>query len=158
MKIAKNSIVLFHHKMTDQDGEIIENSAGQEPSAFLYGHKNMIETLEHSMSGKEAGDKFCVTLQPEMAYGRLNLKNRLRVARKSIGQEGKLEPGMIVPLKTVEGTRPVTVAKVGKFNVDIDFNHPLAGKTLTFDIEIVDIREATPEEIKQGKPQSSANI
>jgi FKBP-type peptidyl-prolyl cis-trans isomerase 2 len=87
MKIAKNSIVLFHHKMTDQDGEIIENSAGQEPSAFLYGHKNMIETLEHSMSGKEAGDKFCVTLQPEMAYGRLNLKNRLRVARKSIGQE-----------------------------------------------------------------------
>ena len=93
-----------------------------------------------------------------MAYGRLNLKNRLRVARKSIGQEGKLEPGMIVPLKTVEGTRPVTVAKVGKFNVDIDFNHPLAGKTLTFDIEIVDIREATLEEIKQGKPQSSANI
>jgi FKBP-type peptidyl-prolyl cis-trans isomerase SlyD len=97
MKIAKNSIVLFHHTMTDQDGQIIESSTGQEPSAFLYGHKNMIETLEHSMSGKEAGNKFCVTLQPEMAYGRLNLKNRLRVARKSIGQEGKLEPGMVVP-------------------------------------------------------------
>jgi FKBP-type peptidyl-prolyl cis-trans isomerase SlyD len=59
---------------------------------------------------------------------------------------------MVVPLKTVEGTRPVTVAKVGKFNVDIDFNHPLAGKTLTFDIEIIEVREATFEELKQGKP------
>ncbi|MFT6300687.1 MAG: FKBP-type peptidyl-prolyl cis-trans isomerase SlyD [Saprospiraceae bacterium] len=158
MKIIKDSVVAFHHKMTDEKGEVVESSAGQEPSMFLYGHKNMIETLEHSMSGKESGDKYTVTLQPEMAYGRLNLKNRMRVAKKSIGQEGKLEPGMVVPLKTVEGTRPVTIAKVGKFNVDIDFNHPLAGKTLTFDIEIVDVREATLEEIKQGKPQSSANI
>ena len=152
MKIVKDSVVVFHHKMTDEKGEVVESSLGKEPSSFLYGYKNMIETLEHSMSGKEVGDKYSITLQPDMAYGRLNLKNRLRVSKKSIGQEGKLEPGMVVPLKTVEGTRPVTVAKVGKFNVDIDFNHPLAGKTLTFDIEIMGVRVATFEELKQGKP------
>ena len=59
---------------------------------------------------------------------------------------------MMVPLKTKEGPRPVTVVKVGKFNVDIDYNHPLAGKTLKFDVEIVDVRAATPDELASGQP------
>ena len=88
MKIAKDSVVAFHHKMTDEKGEVVESSLGKEPSSFLYGHKNMIETLEHSMSGKEVGDKYSIALQTDMAYGRLILKNRLRA--KSLNCKKKM--------------------------------------------------------------------
>ncbi len=158
MKIKNNAVVVFHYKMTDEHGEVIESSIGQEPTAYLHGHKNMIETLEHSMANKEVGDKFSVTLQPDMAYGRLRTNSQLRVSMKNIQHEGKLEPGMMVPLKTVEGLRPVTVVKVGKFNVDIDYNHPLAGKTLTFDVEIMDVREATTDELAQGRPDAVVGL
>lgn len=158
MKIQNNAVVVFHYKMTDEHGEVIESSIGQEPTAYLYGHKNMIETLEHSMNGKEVGDKYSVTLQPDMAYGRIRTNSELRVSIKNLQFEGKLEPGMMVPLKTVEGLRPVTIVKVGKFNVDIDYNHPLAGKTLTFDVEIIEVREGTTEELSQGRPQSGGGL
>jgi FKBP-type peptidyl-prolyl cis-trans isomerase SlyD len=155
MKVQKNAVVTFHYVMTDVDeNEVIENSNGQEPSAFLFGHKNMIESLEHSMLDKEPGDSYSVTLPPDLAYGRIRSSSDLRVSKKNLQHDGKIEPGMIVPLKTNEGLRPVTIIKVGKFNVDIDYNHPLAGKTLKFDVEIVDVREATTEELAQGRPIS----
>lgn len=153
MKVDQNAVVVFHYVMTDDEsGEVIEDSSGKEPSAFLYGHKNMIEPLEHSMLGKESGEAYSVTLPPDLAYGRVRSSSELRVSKKNLQYEGKLEPGMMVPLKTKEGPRPVTVVKVGKFNVDIDYNHPLAGKTLKFDVEIVEVREGTPEELAQGQP------
>lgn len=155
MKVQKNAVVTFHYVMTDVDeNEVIENSNGQEPSAFLFGHKNMIESLEHSMLDKEPGDSYSVTLPPDLAYGRIRSSSDLRVSKKNLQHDGKIEPGMIVPLKTNEGLRPVTIIKVGKFNVDIDYNHPLAGKTLKFDVEIVDVREATTDELAQGRPVS----
>jgi FKBP-type peptidyl-prolyl cis-trans isomerase SlyD len=155
MKVQKNAVVTFHYVMTDVDeNEVIENSNGQEPSAFLFGHKNMIEPLEHSMLDKEPGESYSVTLPPDLAYGRVRSSSDLRVSKKNLQHEGKLEPGMMVPLKTNEGLRPVTIIKVGKFNVDIDYNHPLAGKTLKFDVEIVDVREATADELSQGRPIS----
>lgn len=155
MKVEKNAVVTFHYVMTDDEsGEIIENSNGKEPSAFLYGHKNMIESLEHSMLGKEPGEAYTVTLPPDIAYGRVRSSSELRVSKKNLQFEGELKPGMMVPIKTKEGLRPVTVVKVGKFNVDIDYNHPLAGKTLKFDVEIVDVREATTDELSQGQPIS----
>lgn len=153
MKVDKNTVVTFHYRMIDeQDGEVIENSTGKEPSVFVYGHKKMIESLEHSMLGKEPGQAYSVTLPPDLAYGRLRSSSELRVSKKNLQHEGKLEPGMMVPLKTKEGPRPVTIVKVGKFNVDIDYNHPLAGKTLKFDVEIVDVRVATPDELASGQP------
>jgi len=155
MKVDKNTVVTFHYVMTDDEtGEEIENSNGQAPSAFLFGHKNMIEPLEHSMVGKEPGESYSITLPPDLAYGRIRSSSDLRVSKKNLQHDGKLEVGMIVPLKTNEGLRPVTIIKVGKFNVDIDYNHPLAGKTLKFDVEIVDVREATTDELSQGQPIS----
>lgn len=154
MKIKQNTVVAFHYVMTDEEGEIIEDSTGKEPSTFLYGHKNMIETLEHSMLGKEPDDNYSVTLPPDMAYGRVRSSSELRVSKKNLKYEGELKPGMMVPLKTQEGLRPVTVVKIGKFNVDIDYNHPLAGKTLTFDVTIVDVRDAVADELAAGRPQS----
>ncbi|WP_461480683.1 FKBP-type peptidyl-prolyl cis-trans isomerase [Porticoccus sp.] len=150
MKITDNAVVAFHYTMTDQDGEVVETSRDDEAATFLFGYRNMIEALEGSMLNKEVGDTYTITLPPEMAYGRLLSDNLMRVGLKNLQYEGKLEPGMMVPLRTKEGLRPVTVVKVGKFNADIDINHPLAGKTLTFDVEIVDVRASTEEERKHG--------
>lgn len=150
MKINDNCVVMFHYSMTDEAGDLVETSRGGEPTAYLHGHRNMIETLEAAMLGKEVGETFTVTLPPELAYGRLRTQSVMRVSVKNLKFEGKLEPGMTVPLMTNEGLRPVTVVKVGKFNADIDTNHPLAGKTLTFDVEIIDVREATRGELGHG--------
>lgn len=150
MKITDNAVVAFHYTMTDESGEVVETSRDGEAATFLFGYRQMIESLEGSMLNKEAGDKYSVTLPPEMAYGILRPNSQMRVGLKNLQFEGKLEPGMMVPLRTKEGLRPVTVVKVGKFNADIDTNHPLAGKVLTFDIEIVDVRESTEEERQHG--------
>jgi len=150
MKVQDNAVVAFHYTMTDENGEVVETSRDGEAATFLFGHRNMIESLEASMLNKEVGETYNITLPPEMAYGRLIQDNEMRVGLKNLHFEGKLEPGMTVPLMTKEGPRPVTVLKVGKFNADIDINHPLAGKTLTFDIEIVDVRDSTDEERQHG--------
>jgi len=150
MKVQDNAVVAFHYTMTDENGEVVETSQNEEAATFICGYRNMIEPLEASMLGKEPGDKYSITLPPEMAYGRLLTDNEMRVGLKNLHYEGKLEPGMMVPLRTKEGLRPVTILKVGKFNADIDINHPLAGKTLTFEVEIVDVRESTQEERDHG--------
>lgn len=154
MKITDNAVVAFHYTMTDESGEVVETSRDGEAATFLFGHRQMIESLEGSMLGKEKGETYSITLPPELAYGILRPNSQMRVGMKNLQFEGKLEPGMMVPLITKEGLRPVTVVKVGKFNVDIDTNHPLAGKVLTFDVEIVDVRESTDEERKHGHVHS----
>jgi len=116
----------------------------------MHSNMQMIPSLELSMVSKEPGDTYSITLPPELAYGILREKSDIRVPSKHVLTEGKLEPGMTVSIQTKEGVRPVKLLKVGKFNVDIDTNHPLAGKTLTFDIEIIDVRKATSEELSHG--------
>jgi FKBP-type peptidyl-prolyl cis-trans isomerase SlyD len=150
MKIEKNSVVTFHYQMCDEHGEELESTKGNDPAVFLHSNMQMIPSLELSMVSKEPGDTYSITLPPELAYGILREKSDIRVPSKHVLTEGKLEPGMVVSIQTKEGVRPVKLLKVGKFNVDIDTNHPLAGKTLTFDIEIVDVRKATSEELSHG--------
>ncbi|MBQ0807796.1 MAG: peptidylprolyl isomerase [Porticoccus sp.] len=150
MKIEKNSVVTFHYQMQDELGEVLEGTKDGDPTVFLHSNMQMIASLELSMVSKEPGDTYSITLPPELAYGILRDKSDIRVPSKHVLTEGKLEPGMVVSIQTNEGVRPVTLIKVGKFNVDIDTNHPLAGKTLTFDVEIVDVRKATSEELSHG--------
>ncbi|HEB27081.1 MAG TPA: peptidylprolyl isomerase [Porticoccus sp.] len=150
MKIEKNSVVTFHYQMCDEHGEELESTKGNDPAVFMHSNMQMIPSLELSMVSKEPGDTYSITLPPELAYGILREKSDIRVPSKHVLTEGKLEPGMTVSIQTKEGVRPVKLLKVGKFNVDIDTNHPLAGKTLTFDIEIIDVRKATSEELSHG--------
>tara|TARA_R110000822_G_scaffold59736_37_gene149287 strand:- start:2291 stop:2773 length:483 start_codon:yes stop_codon:yes gene_type:complete len=150
MKIEKNSVVTFHYQMQDEHGEVLESTKEGDPAVFLHSNMNMIPSLELSMVSREPGETYSITLTPELAYGILRQNSDIRVPTKHVLTKGKLEPGMMVSIQTKEGARPVTLVKVGKFNVDIDTNHPLAGKTLTFDVEIVDVREATPEELSHG--------
>ena len=143
-------MAVFHYTLRDEAGKELESSRGSDPSAYLHGAHNIIPGLESAMAGKAAGDIFSATLAPEDAYGLRSPEKTQRVPMKHLVFKGKLRPGMVVQLSTNEGMRSVTVTKAGRHSADIDTNHPLAGQTLTFDIEIVSVREASPEELTHG--------
>lgn len=147
MQVERDKVVTFHYSLSDAEGSFTEASTGKDPVVYLHGHGNIVRGLEREMRGRQAGDTFKATVVAEDAYGRRDENARQRVPIKHLIRAGKLAPGATVAVDTRSGPRRATVLKVGRFNVDLDFNHPLAGKTLVFDIEIVDVRDATPEEI-----------
>jgi len=149
MKIEKNRVVRFHYAVSDVDGAELESSQGREPLAFLAGHSGVIPGLEAAFEGKEAGDKFEATVTPDQAYGERSEGLTQRIPKKHF-HDTRLKAGTTVVLKTNQGPRLVTVQKVGMSVVDVDLNHPMAGKTLRFAVDIVEVREASEEEIKHG--------
>ena len=149
MKIEKDRVVRFHYAVAEQGAEPVESSQGGEPLAILAGHGNIIPGLEKAMEGREAGEKFAVDVPAAEAYGEKRDGLTQRVPKKHFGDQ-RLEPGMQVVLNTNFGPRAVTIEKVGMSVVDVDLNHPMAGKDLHFDIEVVDVREATAEELEHG--------
>ena len=140
MKIAKDSVVRFHYTVSE---------VGAEPLAILVGHGNIIPGLEAAMMDKEAGESFGVDVAAADAYGERRDGLSQRVPKKHFGGQ-KLAAGQQVVLQTNFGPRAVTIQKVGMSVVDVDLNHPMAGKDLHFDVEIVEVREASPEEIEHG--------
>lgn len=150
MNIGPNAVAIFHYTLRDESGTEVETSRGSEPNAYLHGAGNIIPGLENAMLGKSAGDVFTATLAAEDAYGLPDPERKQRVPMKHLLFKGKLKPGMVVQLNTSDGRVPVTVVKAGRHSADIDTNHPLAGQSLTFDIEVVEVREATEEEIAHG--------
>jgi FKBP-type peptidyl-prolyl cis-trans isomerase SlyD len=150
MKISNNTVVSFHYNLLNEKGEQIETTRDGEPSLFLTGANNILPALEQLMMDKEAGACFSCTLEAHQAYGPRVEDKKDRISAKYLKHEGKLKPGKVVRINTNQGTQTATIIKVGKFSVDIDLNHPLAGQTITFDIEIIDIREASTEEVTHG--------
>lgn len=150
MQIERDTVVYFHYTLSQVGGEQLEASDDTEPMTYLHGHNNILPALEKAMLGKQAGDALQVTLEPHEAYGERRDGAAQRVPIKHLHHQGRLRPGMTVRLNTDQGPRPVRVVKVGKFNVDVDTNHPLAGLSLSFAIRIVDVRAATPEELAHG--------
>ena len=116
---------------------------------ILVGHGNIIPGLEKAMDGHEAGEKFEVDVAAVDAYGEKRDGLSQRIPKKHFNGQ-RLEPGMQVVLNTNFGPRAVTIQKVGMSVVDVDLNHPMAGKDLHFAIEIVDVREASTEEVEHG--------
>lgn len=148
--IADDTVVSFHYKLRDAEGSFTESSEGGSPVVYLHGRNNIVPGLETQMAGKKSGDKFTATVPPEQAYGMRNEEAVQRVPVKHIATRGPYTVGQVVVVSTRDGGRQARVVKVGHFNVDLDLNHPLAGKTLTFDIEIVEVRAATEEELAHG--------
>jgi FKBP-type peptidyl-prolyl cis-trans isomerase SlyD len=153
MSIKDNCVVSFHYRLCeiDQNGiksAWLEQSMGREPLLYLHGHGNLIPGLENVLAGKKIGDEVKVTLSPELAYGprhphavhRVPLKHLLKSHRQIL-------PGQIVTLQTDKGPKNVVVIKVGKFNVDVDVNHPYAGRILHYEIQVDNVRAASAEEI-----------
>jgi FKBP-type peptidyl-prolyl cis-trans isomerase SlyD len=149
MNIQENSIVRFHYSVSEPGQVSLESSHDREPLSILVGHGNIIPGLEQAMLGRQAGESFEVTVSPEQAYGEHREGMTQRVPRKHF-KNAKLVPGMQVILPTQMGQRAMTVLKVGISVVDVDMNHPMAGKTLCFAVELLDVRDATDEEKAHG--------
>jgi FKBP-type peptidyl-prolyl cis-trans isomerase SlyD len=150
-QISNNKVVSFVYELHDSDGTALENNSNAMPMAYLHGHQNLLAGLEKAFEGKSEGDTLTVVLPPEEAYGERKTEAVQRVPIKHlVGQYKRLLPNMIVQVNTQSGPMNVTVLKVGKFNIDVDVNHPFAGKTLKFQVKILNVRDATPDEIAHG--------
>ena len=147
MQVEDGNVVAFSYVLRDEAGAELEQSADGEPMVYLHGYRNILPGLETALLGKAEGDVTSVTLPPERAYGLRQPDSEKRIPIKHLLDKPKrLKPGMSVKVNTKDGSRDVVVLKVGKFNVDVDTNHPLAGKTVTFDISIEKIRAGTDDE------------
>jgi len=147
MKIEDNSVVRFHYTVSEAGVGQIESSRETEPLSILVGHGNIIPGLEEAFRGREAGESFDVTVGPEQGYGQRLDGLVQRVPRKHF-KGAKLVPGQQVVMPTQQGQRAMTIQKVGMSVVDVDLNHPMAGKTLDFDVEILEVRPATESELQ----------
>ncbi|MFV0277474.1 MAG: peptidylprolyl isomerase [Parahaliea sp.] len=150
MNIRQNCVATFHHTVRNERGEEVETSRDGEPTAYLHGADNILPALEDAMEGLGAGDTISITLDSEQAYGQPEPNRERKVPVKHLLFNGRLRPGMIVHLNTSAGRHAVTVLKVGRHSATVDTNHPLAGQTLTFDIEVLEVREASREELSHG--------
>ncbi|TXH77226.1 MAG: peptidylprolyl isomerase [Lysobacteraceae bacterium] len=149
MKIEKDRVVRFHYSVSEVGQPASESSKGGDPLTILIGHGQIIPGLENAMQDREAGDSFAVDVPAAEAYGERREGLTQRIPKKHFGEQ-RLIPGMQVLLQTNFGPRAVTIEKVGMSVVDVDLNHPMAGKDLHFEIEVVDVREASAEEIEHG--------
>lgn len=150
MTVRENKVVSFHYTLSNQDGEQLESSRERQPMSYLHGANNIIPGLEKAMAGRSVGDEFQVTVEAAEAYGERSEDKLHRIPSKHFKNLKRLMPGQIVALQTQQGQMQVTVVKVGRFNVDVDANHPLAGQDLTFDVEVTEIRDASEEENAHG--------
>ena len=150
MHIEKNRVVTLHYTLRDDQGSVIDSSSGRGPLSYLHGKGNIIPGLEQALAGKAAGDKLDVTVAPAQGYGLRDERLVQIVPRHKFGEVAGLSPGMQVRATGAQGPRLVTVVRVDRDFVTVDGNHPLAGRTLHFSVEVAEVRKATPEEVSHG--------
>lgn len=150
MKTARNMVVSFHYTLKDDAGEVLDSSSGREPLSYLHGHGNIIPGLERALEGTAVGYRSQVTVGAADAYGETNPDLVFEAPREQFPTDMKLETGARVYAEGPEGSVSFTVVRVTDTGAVLDGNHPLAGKQLHFDVEVVDIRPATKEEITHG--------
>ena len=150
MQIAQNTVAAFHYTLTDDAGQVIDSSNGREPLTYMHGKGQIVPGLEKQMEGRKAGDKFNADVAPAEGYGEHQAELMQEVPREAFQGVEDIQPGMQFQGQGPQGVVNVTVTKVEDGKVHIDGNHPLAGKTLHFAIEVADVREATKEELEHG--------
>lgn len=150
MQAGDNTVVLIHYTLTSDTGETLDTSAGREPLGYLHGFGNIIPGLENALTGKQAGDKLKVSIKPEEAYGVRDDALVQVVPRSAFGGAQDLEVGMQFQAQTPQGVRVVTIVEVEGDDITLDGNHPLAGETLHFDVEVTEVRAASQEELAHG--------
>jgi len=149
MQIANETAVSIHYTLTNDAGKQLDNSRGQDPLVYLHGSGQIIPGLENALLGKNVGEKFVVTIPPADAYGEKNDAMLQVVPMTMFEGIDKVEEGMQFHADASHGVDMVTVSKIEGNEVTIDANHPLSGETLTFDIEVLEIRPATKDELSQ---------
>ena len=149
MQIGAKKAVTFHYSLRDDEGKVLDSSEGRAPMTYLHGKGNIVPGLEKALEGKQGGDEVKATVPPADGYGLRDDKNIRNVPRRRL-PEGKLQPGMRLHLRTEQGQGVVTVMAIKGDYVTIDGNHPLSDKTLHFEVKIVEVRDATAEELAHG--------
>lgn len=150
MLIGPNCVVSIYYTLTNDSGEVMDQSPEGQPLSYLHGAAGIIPGLEKELTGKVAGDDFTVTITPEEGYGEHRPEMVQEVPRESFPNDIEVAPGMQFNAQTAQGPVTVMVTAVGEEAITVDGNHPLAGKTLHFEGKIDNVREATAEEIDHG--------
>ena len=147
--VAKDQVVSIDYTLTDENGEEMDSSKGGEPLVYLHGHGNIVPGLEKALDGKKVGDSVKLTVAPEDGYGERDEERIFEVPRGRF--EFEVKKGDVVRVHTPEGiSQPLQVTDATDEVVTLDGNHPLAGKTLNFDVIVKAVREATTEEVEHG--------
>ena len=142
MKIAENTVVSMEYTLTDEAGQVLDQSAGREPLSYVHGRQEIVPGLERALAGKSPGDEFSVTVSPEEGYGVVDEGLLFEVPRTQLPPDLKPEQGMQLLVDGPSGPTPVVLTEVKADSVVMDANHPLAGKALTFAIEVKSVGEA----------------
>ncbi|WP_313517084.1 peptidylprolyl isomerase [Pseudomonas sp.] len=151
MLIAANKAVSIDYTLTNDAGEVIDSSAGGAPLAYLQGAGNIIVGLEKALEGKQVGDQVKVSIEPEEAYGEYSAELVTTLSRAMFEGVDELEVGMQFHASGPDGgMQIVTIRDLDGDDVTVDGNHPLAGQRLNFDVTVVDVRDASAEEIAHG--------
>lgn len=149
--IGDKLVVTIHYTLTDNSGAVIDSSEGADPLAYLHGTGNLIPGLEQALVGKTAGASLQTTISPEDGYGEIQPELIETVPKEAFEGVDSIEPGMAFEAQGSDGqARRIVVKDVSDDGIIIDGNHPLAGVELNFDVQVVDIREASEEEIAHG--------
>jgi len=149
MQITDKAAVSIHYTLTTPGGEQLDSSIGEEPLLYLHGMGNIIPGLEAALVGKSVGDKFNVSIEPAQAYGEID-PEMVQVVSKRMFEDMDLEVGMQFHADVSHGSGIITVTEIDGDDVTVDGNHPLAGETLIFDVEVIDVRPATADELEHG--------
>ena len=151
MALKDNQVVTINFTLKDEDGNVIEATSKEQPFSFLSGSSQILPKLENQVSEMLIGSKKTIVLEPEEAYGVYKDTSIQTVNRTDFPEGTKLEIGMGFVADTPEGQQlPFVVKNIENDNITIDFNHPLAGRKLTFDVELLELRDATQEELAHG--------
>lgn len=148
MKIAKDMVVTFEYTLKDDDGEILDTSQDHGPLSYIHGNNQIIPGLEDALEGRQAGEAFKESIAPENAYGVRDDENIFEVPRNRFDGIDEIYAGMQVQVEGHHGIEIMTVIDFNDEMVTLDGNHPLAGMTLHFEGKIVEVREATAEEME----------
>lgn len=150
MEATHGAVVTFDYTLSLDGGEAV--GAGRDRIEYLHGYSNIIPGLEKALEGTKSGDQKSIEVEPADAYGERDDDRLVTVPADHVPENVTLEPGVTVMADTQRGPVPLTVVEVKDDGVVFDANHPLAGKTLHFDVEVVDIRAAARHELVQGFP------
>lgn len=150
MQITANKVAIITYILKDNDGTLIDQADKESPFAFIQGVGSIIPGLEAALEGKSAGNKINVTIEPDKGYGDRNDAMIQVMSKDMFEGVDEVTPGMQFHAQTAEGMSVVTVTGVEDDNVTIDGNHPLAGVTLNFDVDVLEVRDPTEEELDHG--------
>jgi len=150
MVIEKDRVVTIDYKLHDAAGKVLDSSDASEPLIYLHGNENIIAGLEKHLLGKKAGDEVECVIPPKEGYGVRDEALVFKVSKSEFGEGSPIELGMQFEAHGEDGAQIVTVMGIEGDEVTIDANHPFAGEELHFSVKVVDVREATAEEIEHG--------